>query len=191
VITSDSRWQLEMLKFERTPFHGLIHVQEEEHLDLRGSFTKLFEDNLVSPYINQLEAKQVNLSKNTTSGTVRGFHFQTGQQREFKIVKCIRGSIFDILLDVRRDSETYGQCLSFILTEHESSSLIIPPGVAHAFQTLENNSHVHYVHTANYSPENSRGFNPLDASLKVDWPLPVSVISPRDLALPPFRKENS
>ena len=165
-------------------------IRELEHLDSRGSFSKLFEDNLLSPYLNQLEAKQVNLSRNTLSGTIRGFHYQVGDQPEFKIVRCLRGAIYDVLLDTRRDSQTYGTSLDFILSDKESISIIIPPGVAHAFQTLENNTSVHYVHTANFLPHESRGFNAIDSNLNIDWPLPLSVISPQDMALPLFRKEN-
>ena len=179
-----------MLSIERTAFTGVIMVREDSHLDSRGSFSKLFESNLLSPYLDELEAKQVNLSVNTKSGTIRGFHYQIGQQHEYKIVKCLRGSMFDVLLDARTDSETYGECLNFILTEHDSISLIVPPGVAHAFQTLEDDTHVHYVHTANYLPANSRGFNAMDPNLNVGWPLPASIISPQDIALPLFRKES-
>jgi dTDP-4-dehydrorhamnose 3,5-epimerase len=178
-----------MPKFELTPFQGLIQVHENEYLDTRGSFTKVFEDRFFYPHIGHFDAKQVNLSKNTASGTVRGFHFQLGPQSEFKIVKCIRGSIYDVLLDTRKDSETYGECLNVILSENDSSSLIVPPGVAHAFQTLEDHTYVLYVHTANYSPENAQGFNALDPDLEFEWPLPVSITSPRDAALPMFRKE--
>lgn len=180
-----------MLEFEPTPFQGLIQVIENEHLDPRGSFTKVFEDKHFYPYIGHFDARQVNLSKNTFSGTVRGFHFQLGPQSEFKIVKCLRGSIYDVLLDTRKDSETYGECLSFVLSENEPTSLIVPPGIAHAFQTMENNSYVHYVHTANYSPKNSKGFNALDPNLNFTWPLPISIMSPQDIALPIFRKELS
>ena len=165
-------------------------IREVEHLDSRGSFSKLFEDNLLSPYLNQSEAKQVNLSRNKLSGTIRGFHFQIGEQPEYKIVRCLRGTIFDVLLDTRRNSQTYGTCLDFILSDKESVSLIIPPGIAHAFQTLEDDTFVHYVHTANYLPQNSRGFNAMDSNLNIDWPLPISVISSQDMALPLFRKEN-
>jgi dTDP-4-dehydrorhamnose 3,5-epimerase len=178
-----------MIKFEQTPFQGLIQVHQSDYLDARGSFTKVFEDKIFHPYTKNLTAKQVNLSKNSVAGTVRGFHFQLGPQSEFKIVKCLRGSIYDVLLDTRVHSDTYGECISFILSENEPRSLIVPPGIAHAFQTLEDNSHVHYVHTANYSPENAKGFNALDHNLNFVWPLPVSIISPQDTALPMFRKE--
>jgi dTDP-4-dehydrorhamnose 3,5-epimerase len=178
-----------MLRFEPTPFYGLIQVLENEYMDPRGSFAKVYEDKLFNPYIGHFDARQVNLSKNNVSGTVRGFHFQVGPQSEFKIVKCLKGSIYDVLLDTRKDSETYGECLSFVLSENAPCSLIIPPGVAHAFQTLEDNSYVLYVHTASYSPENSMGFNALDANLNFTWPLPTSIISAQDIALPMFRKE--
>jgi dTDP-4-dehydrorhamnose 3,5-epimerase len=179
-----------MLSFELTSFIGVIIIHEDEHLDPRGSFSKLFEDNLLGPYVDQLAARQVNLSKNTQTGTIRGFHYQIGQQSEYKIIKCLRGSMFDVLLDTRRDSKTYGECLNFKLTENDSNSLCVPPGVAHAFQTLEDQTYVHYVHTANYLPANSRGFNAMDPNLNVDWPLPASVLSPQDIALPLFRKES-
>ena len=177
-----------MAIFKATTFTGVFIVDELESTDSRGSFSKLFDQSFFENQEIDLSIKQVNLSKNTLAGTVRGFHYQIGEQAEFKIISCIRGGIFDVLLDTRKDSSTYGEVLNFNLTENDSKALFIPPGIAHAYQTLLNNSDVHYLHTADYLPKQSRGFHPINNDLDFNWPLQVSIISPQDNALLRFVK---
>lgn len=104
---------------------------------------------------------------------------------------CFAGRIFDVIVDLRKASSTYGKFMTLELTSvDQSASVIIPPGCAHGFQTLEDDSVIAYSMTADYSSAFDRGINPLDSELGIEWPLPISDISPRDSALPKFVEAN-
>lgn len=150
-----------------------------EITDNRGSFTKIFEsDN--SPTGEEFIIRQVNLSRNTRSGTLRGLHFQTGEFMEDKIVVCLEGSICDVIVDVREKSATFLQHRKFQLSANENNALRVPQGFAHGFQTLMDQTVIVYLHSKNYSQSNEAGLNPLDPSLGIEWPLQVSCLSDRD-----------
>jgi dTDP-4-dehydrorhamnose 3,5-epimerase len=163
---------------------GCMLVTNFIHRDKRGIFRKVLPlaDNSMNI---DFSVYQVNLSSNSKAGTIRGFHYQSEPLIESKLISCTRGSVFDVLLDMRPDSVTFGKHVSFQLTP-TSGSLLIPPLVAHAFQTLENETEILYLHSNHYNATHSKGINPLDTSLGVDWPLPASVISDSDRQLPNF-----
>jgi len=156
------------------------------HSDSRGLFRKVlpFSDESMP---TEFHVRQVNISGNTSSGTIRGLHYQIEPFLESKLVSCISGSIFDVLLDLRPNSDTYGKTASYYLTP-DTGSILIPPLVAHGFQTLEANSYLLYLHSNEYSTQHSKGVNPLDSELGIDWPLPVTAISESDRLLPSFTR---
>jgi dTDP-4-dehydrorhamnose 3,5-epimerase len=125
----------------------------------------------------------VNLSSNKIAGTVRGLHYQIDPFLESKLISCTKGSVFDVLLDLRPNSKTYLKYAFFSL-KPDSGSLLVPPQVAHGFQTLEDDTTLLYIHSNEYSPDNSRGINSLDPQLGISWPLPISAISEADRNLP-------
>lgn len=151
--------------------------------DNRGSFTKLF------PIVNDgttdiFEVKQVNLSKNTKAGTLRGIHFQNGKSKEEKIVICVEGRIYDVLVDIQADSPTFLHHKAFNLESDGLNALRVPVGFAHGFQTLEDKTSLVYLHSNDFSPEKEAGLNALDPDLQIKWPLSISEISNRDSNLP-------
>lgn len=172
----------------QTDFHikGCRLLKSLVYPDARGLFRKVFpiSDQVMPP---EFHVRQVNISGNTSAGTIRGLHYQIEPFLESKLVSCISGSIFDVLLDLRPNSKTYGKTASYCLTP-DTGSILIPPLVAHGFQTLEANSSLLYLHSNEYSTNHSKGVNPLDPELGIDWPLPVTAISDADQLLPLFSR---
>ena len=163
---------------------GCRIIKNLKHVDNRGSFKKILpiEDEIE---LSNFPICQVNISTNTLAGTIRGLHYQVEPFLEAKLISCLKGSVMDVLLDMRPTSETYGKYASFHLTPG-SGSLLVPPLVAHGFQTLEDETTLLYLHSNDYSPDNSQGVNPLDPGIGISWPLPISSISESDRNLPSF-----
>lgn len=153
--------------------------------DHRGSFAKYFPIGDLGNKNAYSEVRQVNLSTNLISGTIRGLHYQLEPQAEYKLVSCLQGSIFDVILDLRKGSPTFGLWNSFVLRP-ESGSLLIPPMVAHGFQTLTDNTIIMYLHSSDYFPQLSLGINPLDSKINISWPLDITNISSQDISSPSF-----
>ena len=117
-------------------------------------------------------------------GTIRGMHFQRSPMAEIKIVKCLNGSIFDVMIDMRSNSSTFLNWYGERLSAENMKMMYIPEGFAHGFQTLEKNSELLYLHTESFSPKYEGGVRFDDPDLAIDWPLPVTDISERDRGLP-------
>jgi dTDP-4-dehydrorhamnose 3,5-epimerase len=163
---------------------GCRLIDNLNYADNRGVFRKIL------PTVDKTELThfpicQVNISTNIFRGTIRGLHYQVEPFLESKIISCIKGSVMDVLLDLRPTSETYGKYACYHLTPG-SRSLLVPPLVAHGFQSLEDETTLLYLHSNDYSPDNSQGVNPLDPDLAIKWPLPISSISESDRNLPTF-----
>ena len=163
---------------------GCRIIKNLKHLDNRGAFKKIL------PIVDEIELSnfpicQVNMSTNTLAGTIRGLHYQVEPFLESKLISCIKGSVLDVLLDMRPTSKTYGKFAYYNLTP-DSGSLLVPPLVAHGFQSLEDETTLLYLHSTDYSLNNSQGVNPLDPVLGITWPLPISSISESDRNLPSF-----
>jgi dTDP-4-dehydrorhamnose 3,5-epimerase len=163
---------------------GCRIIKNLKHLDNRGAFKKILpiEDEIE---LSNFPICQVNISTNTLAGTIRGLHYQVEPFLESKLISCIKGSVFDVLLDMRPTSKTYGKCAYYNLSP-DSGSLLVPPLVAHGFQSLEDETTLLYLHSTDYSLNNSQGVNPLDPVLGITWPLPISSISESDKNLPSF-----
>ncbi len=163
---------------------GCHLIKNFHYLDIRGSFRKIL------PFLEESKPveftiNQVNLSSNSLAGTIRGLHYQVDPFLETKLISCIQGSVLDVLLDMRPNSKTFGKLAYYRLSPSEGS-LLVPPSVAHGFQSLEDNTLLLYLHSNEYNPRYSRGVNPLDPHLGIRWPLPISSVSDSDINLPLF-----
>jgi dTDP-4-dehydrorhamnose 3,5-epimerase len=130
------------------------------------------------------QVKQINFSQTSKKGTVRGMHMQFSKYSEYKLVTCIKGSIFDVAVDLRKESQTFLSYYSIQLDQINKLSLMIPPGFAHGFQAIEEDSQIIYTHSKEYHKDYEGGFTPIDPDIKVQWPLPVVELSDRDKNLP-------
>jgi len=163
-----------------TPLAGLKVVQRKPIRDARGYFSRFFcAEEFRQAGLNDRIA-QINHSHSKIAGTVRGMHYQRPPHAETKFVSCIRGEIFDVAVDLRRDSPTFLQWHGEILSAENQRSLLIPGGFAHGFQTLTEDCELLYLVSAAYAPTAEGGVNALDPMLKIEWPLPVTEMSEKD-----------
>ncbi len=158
------------MKFIETRLKGAYIIKLEKIEDERGFFARSFCKNEFSKYSLKNEIVQCNISYNKKKNTLRGMHFQIRPYAETKIVTCISGAIFDVIIDLRKDSATYCHWISVELTEDNGTMLYIPEGFAHGFQTLTNNSTVYYQMTEFFHPEAARGVRWDDPAFGIDWP---------------------
>jgi dTDP-4-dehydrorhamnose 3,5-epimerase len=181
-----SSFGAEML-FESLDVYQAFLVRIERHDDARGFFARTFCMREFAAAGLPTAAVQTSISFNTARGTVRGMHFQWPPSREGKLVRCLRGSVFDVLLDLRPHSPTYLQHVSIALDEENRNAVFVPHGVAHGFQTLSNSTEVLYQMTDEYAPDLGVGFRWNDPSFGIDWPLRNGiVISERDAVYTDF-----
>ena len=162
----------------------LVIVERESMHDARGGFSRFYCTKEFSEAQIEEDFVQMNLSQTKRKGTIRGMHFQRPPRSEKKVVTCIRGEIFDVAIDLRRESVDYLKVSSFLLSEVNKKSLIIPQGFAHGFQTLCDDCEVFYMHSDYFSPSHEDGLNPFDGTLRIDWPLECAEISDRDRKYP-------
>ena len=152
--------------------------------DDRGQFARLFDSGLLSDAHGARPIVQINHSMTRQPGTVRGMHYQTAPALEAKWVRCLRGRVLDVAVDLRRGSPTFLQHFAVTLSPEGAAALFIPEGCAHGFQVLEPDSELLYLHTAPYAPAHEGGLRCDDPALGIAWPLPVIGLSPRDAAHP-------
>ncbi|MFC0681437.1 dTDP-4-dehydrorhamnose 3,5-epimerase [Lysobacter korlensis] len=168
----------------RTPIEGVAVIDLELRSDDRGFFARTFDKEEFLAAGLEAVVEQSNTSFNHLAGTVRGMHFQIAPHPEAKLVRCIRGSILDIIVDMRPDSTTALQHVAVELTAENRRSLYVPPYFAHGYQTLEDNTEVTYQVSGTYAPIAERGLRYDDPVLNLPWRLPVSVISAKDASWP-------
>jgi len=173
------------MTFQELLLPGAFLITFEKHVDERGYFARTFCKNEFEKRGLCSDFKQDSLSFNAKEGTVRGMHFQRPVP-EVKIVQCLKGKIFDVIVDIRKESATYGKWLSVILSGEELQALYIPAGFAHGFQTLEDNTLLQYKISEYYVAGTAQGIRWNDPLLNVTWPRAVSCISSRDVSLPCF-----
>ncbi len=167
-----------------TTISGLKLLQRKPVQDERGFLSRLFcAEELASVGFDK-SISQINHTLTINKGTVRGMHYQLPPHAEIKIVSCIRGEIYDVAVDLRKDSPTFMQWYGEVLSAQNQRSFLIPEGFAHGFQTLMNNCELIYLHSAPYVQHSEAALNPLDPILEINWPLSVSEISARDRAHP-------
>ncbi len=168
------------MKFQPTKFDDAYLIEQDRHVDARGYFARSwcqreFDDRGLSSRV-----VQSNISFNSVGGTLRGMHFQAPPHEEIKLVRCTRGSIFDVIVDVRVDSKQYGVWQGFELTADNGRALYIPKGFAHGFQTLMADCEVLYQMSEFYHPGSATAFHYADPAVGIDWPRPVALISDDD-----------
>jgi len=172
------------MEFIKTGIDGLILIKPKVHNDSRGFFLESYSAPLFAAAGIDCVFIQDNHSKSVSRGVLRGLHFQTPPFEQSKLVRVVRGSVFDVAVDLRRGSPTFGQWRGFELSERNFDMLFIPKGFAHGFCTLEENTEVIYKVDNPYSPANDTGIIWNDPDIGVDWPVNVPVLSEKDKALP-------
>jgi len=163
----------------------LIDIEPRE--DERGFFARTWCRQELAARGLDPEVAQESLSYNRHCGTMRGLHFQRSPHEETKIVRCTRGAIFDVVVDLRPRSRTYLRWQGFELTAENRRALYVPKGFAHGFQTLTDEAEIAYQISAFYVPASAGGYRYDDPEFGIAWPLPVTAISERDLEWPPFK----
>jgi dTDP-4-dehydrorhamnose 3,5-epimerase len=175
------------VRFADTKIPGLMLVELEEHVDQRGSFARTWCREEMAAAGLATELAQCSVSRNRRAGTLRGLHFQRPPHEEAKLVRCTRGAIFDVAVDLRPGSPTRGRWFGVKLDPDSGRALYVPEGCAHGFQTLADDTDVSYMISTPYAPDASSGVRWDDPVLAIDWPETESrVISDRDQALPGF-----
>lgn len=173
--------------FTETKLQGAFIIDIERRVDERGFFARTFcqhefRDHGLKPII-----AQANIASNHKKGTLRGMHFQYPPMAETKLVRCTRGAILDIIVDLRPESETYLQHIAVELNEENMRALYVPERFAHGYQALRDGTDTSYQVGEFYAPSTEGGLRHDDLALGLEWPLPVSVVSPKDQAFPPLR----
>jgi dTDP-4-dehydrorhamnose 3,5-epimerase len=172
--------------FRETKVKGAFVVDLERRADDRGFFARVWCEKEFQAQGLTARLAQVNASSNVRKGTLRGLHFQLPPCQEAKVVSCTRGAIYDVVVDLRRDSPTHMQWAGVELTANNRRMLYVPEGCAHGFQTLDENSELLYLMSEFYSPEHARGVRYDDPSFGIAWPLPAECLSEADRAWPDY-----
>ena len=171
--------------FRRTDLDQLYLIVIERHSDARGSFGRTFCRREFSDHGLAAEFVQSSSSITLRAGTLRGMHYQRPPHEEAKLVRCIHGAVYDVVADLRPDSPSFMRWQAFHLTSDDDRMLYIPPGFAHGFQTLEDNTEILYQMSQEYAPESASGFRYDEPAFNITWPRPVTVIAEKDLAWAP------
>ena len=173
--------------FHALRLNGAFRIALEPKVDPRGLFARVFCKDEFRAHGLVAEIAQMNISFSRDVGTVRGMHFQRAPASESKVVRCIRGAILDVIVDLRAGSPSYAQWEALELTAEARDMVYVPPGFAHGFQTLVPDTELLYLHGTAYAPDCDDGVAHDDPDLGITWPLPVSTLSDRDAALPKLR----
>lgn len=172
------------MKIDRLELEGVAIVTLDENVDARGSFVRLWDRATFTALGLENEYAQVSVVTNSVAGTIRGLHFQKAPAMEAKVVHCVRGAVYDVVVDLRKASATYGRHLAVQLSSQRRQALFVPMGFAHGYQTLADNTELLYQISVPYNPALASGVRFDDPVLQIAWPSPVTAISDRDLNLP-------
>lgn len=167
-----------------TIFPEVKLIEPKVFRDHRGFFTESYNKKQLKELGVDIEFIQDNHSLSTEKGTIRGLHYQLNPMAQSKLVRVLAGSIYDVVVDIRENSPTYGKWEGFILNEENQRQLLVPKGFAHGFCTLEEGTQVFYKVDQYYSPEHDRGIAWDDPQLKIDWPINNPILSDKDKILP-------
>ena len=173
-------------ELRRTPINGVFELISQPFADHRGAFLNAFRGQELA-FIGSWGDRgiaQVNLSRTEAVGTIRGLHLQAEPHSEAKLVRCLHGRVWDVAVDLRRESPTYGHWHAIELSPDQGNALLIPEGCAHGFQVLGPGSELLYLHSGAWEPEAETGVRWDDPQLAIAWPLPVNEMSDRDRSLP-------
>lgn len=166
------------------PLADAVLVDAEPFSDIRGIFSRFFCSRELASVLGDRHIVNVNYSRTSMKGSIRGMHFQRKPHQEMKLVRCIRGAVYDVIVDIRPDSPTFLQWHGETLSSDNMKMLMVPEGFAHGFQTLENESELLYLTTAYYEPGAEGGLRHNDPRLGICWPLTVADVSEKDASQP-------
>jgi dTDP-4-dehydrorhamnose 3,5-epimerase len=177
------------VKFTTTTLAGVLELEFERLADTRGWFVRVYDEREFAAHGLATSFPEHSESRNVKRGTIRGMHWQSEPYGETKVIRCTRGAAYDVLVDVREGSPTFGRWHAFELRAENAVGLYVPPGVAHGYQTLEDDTELHYLISVPYVAVAARGVAYDSVALAIPWPLPVAAISERDRGLPQFRPD--
>lgn len=172
------------MKFSKTHFDGLVVIDAEPFVDDRGHFFRTYCKNEFEGMGHTKEFVQINHSVNKYKGTFRGFHYQNPPFKEIKVVRCISGSVLDVVIDIRKNSKTFLESFQLEISEENRKMIYIPEGFAHGFITLEDNSQLIYFHSEFYNPKFEKGLRFDDPRLDIELPFDPNSISEKDKKYP-------
>jgi len=172
------------MRFEPTPLAAAYVIDLEPRVDQRGSFARAFCAQEFAAQGLETTFVQANMSTTTRAGAVRGMHFQREPHAEVKLVRCVKGAIFDVIVDAREDSQSYLRWFGVTLSEENARMIYVPRGFAHGFQALSDGATVFYMVSAFYAPEFEGGLRFDDPRLAIAWPRAVTGISDKDSRWP-------
>ncbi len=175
------------MKFVETPLAGAFVIELDLLEDERGHFARTFDAQEFERHGLDPAVVQCNTSFNARAGTLRGMHYQADPDGEAKLVRCTRGGIYDVAVDLRAASDTYCKWFGAELTHDNARMLYIPVGFGHGFQTLVDDTEVHYQMSHHYVPDQGRGVRFDDPAFGIEWPLPTQIVSERDRQYPDFQ----
>lgn len=178
------------MRFQPLPLEGAYLIDLEKMEDERGFFARLFCADAFSKQGLESTFIQANNSLSKEAYTLRGLHYQLFPKEETKLVRCVKGALWDVILDLRPGSKTFGRHFGETLTEDNRKMMYVPKGFAHGFMTLVPETEILYLVSENYSKERERGVRFDDTMFKIPWPKEPQVISERDKAHPDFSKEH-
>ena len=168
------------MKIHRTPLEDLMLIETAPIQDERGQFVRVFCETVCAELRPNLHWSQINISRTTHKGTVRGMHFQYPPTAETKLIRCLQGRVFDVAVDLRADSPTFLRWHGVELGEDGLMQFFIPEGFAHGFQTLTHNAQLLYLHTSAWNRQHEGALRYDDPALSIAWPLPVTQVSEKD-----------
>lgn len=170
--------------FSPLPLKGAYIINLDKKEDKRGFFARFYCKKEFKKQGLNTNLVQMNTTLSRKKGTIRGLHFQRPKKSEAKVVRCLRGAIWDVIVDIQVNSPTYGEWYGTELNDENRTMMYLPKGFAHGFQTLVDNVELLYLHSEFYSAEHEGGLLYNDVMVDIDWPLPVSEISERDMLHP-------
>ncbi len=177
------------MRFHKSSIEGVFEVLADPHHDERGFFSRIYCPQEFLEAGIEFNSTQINLSGNLSAHTLRGMHYQNAPFSEAKLVRCVSGSAYDVVVDIRPGSQTFGQWQAFTLVAKELNAVFIPQGCAHGFLTLEDNTAIQYQMGRAFEPGQARGFRWDDALFSIDWPYNPGVISDADKNWPDFKAD--
>jgi dTDP-4-dehydrorhamnose 3,5-epimerase len=173
--------------FTETKLRGAFIIELQRFEDIRGFFARSWSERDFAEHGIKTRLAEANISFSKSKGTLRGMHFQTAPHAQAKLVRCTMGAIYDVIIDLRPDSETFAQWIAVELTAANHLMLYVPEGFAHGFQTLEDNTEVFYQVSDIYAPQYAGGVRWNDAAFGIKWPEDELIMIPRDQQYPDFK----
>jgi dTDP-4-dehydrorhamnose 3,5-epimerase len=177
------------MRFTETPLKGAYLIDLEKREDERGFFARLYCEKEFEQHGLATKFVQINDSLNSQRGTLRGLHYQLPPSGEAKIVRCLRGSFFDVIVDIRPKSSTFLKFFGYELTAENRTMMYVPVGFAHGFLTTSDDAEVLYILSSFYAPEQQRGLRYDDPTISIQWPFDPVIVSRRDTQHPDFSAE--